>query len=111
MEKAVQAGLEEAELCRKDIQAEGEAALTYIKKNKIKGIVLAGHPYHIDPEVNHGIPELITMNGMAVLTEDSISHLGEIDHKLRVENQWKYHARLYRAATLLLKVKIWNSCN
>lgn len=103
MEKAVQAGLEEAELCRKDIQAEGEAALTYIKKNKIKGIVLAGHPYHIDPEVNHGIPELITMNGMAVLTEDSISHLGEIDHKLRVENQWKYHARLYRAASFTAK--------
>ncbi|MBA5735064.1 2-hydroxyacyl-CoA dehydratase, partial [Escherichia coli] len=68
-----------------------------------KGIVLAGHPYHIDPEVNHGIPELITMNGMAVLTEDSISHLGEMDHKLRVENQWKYHARLYRAASFTAK--------
>lgn len=59
MEKAVQAGLEEAELCRKDIQAEGEAALTYIKKNKIKGIVLAGHPYHIDPEVNHEFRNLL----------------------------------------------------
>lgn len=43
------------------------------------------------------------MNGMAVLTEDSISHLGEIDHKLRVENQWKYHARLYRAASFTAK--------
>ncbi|WP_239256208.1 2-hydroxyacyl-CoA dehydratase [Listeria ilorinensis] len=99
MTAAVQAGLKEAEQARKDIQQEGEAALHYIEKNGIKGIVLAGHPYHIDPEVNHGIPELITMNGMAVLTEDSISHLGKIDFKLRVENQWKYHARLYRAAS------------
>lgn len=99
MEHAVMAGLAEAEKCRKDIQREGEAALAYMEKNKVKGIVLAGHPYHIDPEVNHGIPELITMNGMAVLTEDSISHLGEIEHDLRVENQWKYHARLYRAAS------------
>ncbi|WP_439444301.1 acyl-CoA dehydratase activase-related protein [Listeria aquatica] len=103
MEQAVQKGLAEAEKCRRDIQNEGEAALHYMAKNNVKGIVLAGHPYHVDPEVNHGIPELITMNGMAVLTEDSISHLGAIDHKLRVENQWKYHARLYRAASFAAK--------
>ncbi|WP_036097742.1 2-hydroxyacyl-CoA dehydratase [Listeria floridensis] len=103
MERAVKSGLAEAENCRRDIQQEGEAALHYMAKNKVKGIVLAGHPYHIDPEVNHGIPELITMNGMAVLTEDSISHLGDIEHKLRVENQWKYHARLYRAASFAAK--------
>ncbi|WP_163654561.1 2-hydroxyacyl-CoA dehydratase [Listeria sp. PSOL-1] len=99
MKRAVVAGLKEAEACRKDIQREGESALHYLAKNHVKGIVLAGHPYHIDPEINHGLPELITMNGMAVLTEDAIAHLGEIKHKLRVENQWKYHARLYRAAS------------
>ncbi len=101
MELAVAAGLLEARNFRDDIRQKGEEALEYIEKNKIRGIVLCGHPYHIDPEVNHGLPELITMNGMAVLTEDSVSHLGEIKHPLRVENQWKYHARLYRAASFV----------
>lgn len=105
MEVAVHAGLEEARVFRDDIRAKGEEALEYIEKNKIRGIVLCGHPYHIDPEVNHGLPELITMNGMAVLTEDSVSHLGEIKHPLRVENQWKYHARLYRAASFVAEQK------
>ncbi|MBC1897059.1 2-hydroxyacyl-CoA dehydratase [Listeria booriae] len=105
MESAVKAGMEEAQAFRKDIQTKGEEALEYISKNKIRGIVLCGHPYHIDPEVNHGLPELITMNGMAVLTEDSVSHLGEIKHPLRVENQWKYHARLYRAASFVAEQK------
>ena len=51
-------------------------ALHYLNETGKRGIVLAGRPYHIDPEINHGIPELINSYGIAVLTEDSISHLG-----------------------------------
>ena len=62
------------------------------------GIVLAGRPYHVDPEINHGIPELITSYGFAVLTEDSVAHLGHVARPLIVTDQWMYHSRLYAAA-------------
>ena len=60
-------------------------------------IVLAGRPYHADPEINHGIDKLICSHGAAVITEDSISHLVQ-KFDTRVLNQWTYHARLYAAA-------------
>ena len=63
-----------------------------------RGIVLAGRPYHIDPEVHHGIPELINSYGIAVLTEDSVSHLHKVERPLIVMDQWMYHSRLYAAA-------------
>ena len=59
--------------------------------------MLAGRPYHIDPEINHGIHKLITSLGMAVITEDSICKRSETP-VLHVLNQWTYHSRLYRAA-------------
>ncbi len=62
------------------------------------GIVLAGRPYHVDSEINHGIPELINSYGVAVLTEDSISHLNAPERPLIVMDQWMYHSRLYAAA-------------
>ena len=62
------------------------------------GIVLAGRPYHNDPEINHAIPELLTGFGLAVLTEDSIAHLGTLERPIRVVDQWMYHTRLYAAA-------------
>ncbi len=83
---------------RHDIAKKGEETLAYLEKTGRHGIVLAGRPYHIDPEINHGIPELITSYGIAVLTEDSISHLGKLDGKLIVMDQWMYHSRLYAAA-------------
>ena len=64
----------------------------------MKGIVLAGRPYHVDPEINHGIPEMITSYGIAVLSEDGISQLGTLERPLRVLDQWMYHSRLYEAA-------------
>ena len=67
--------------------------------NDKHGIVLAGRPYHIDPEINHGIPELITSYGIAVLSEDSISHLGKVDRPTIAVDQWMYHSRLYAAAS------------
>ncbi|MDR1607371.1 MAG: acyl-CoA dehydratase activase-related protein, partial [Deltaproteobacteria bacterium] len=83
---------------RADIRSAGSRALAYLAKNKRRAIVLAGHPYHIDPEVHHGIPELITANGLGVLTADAIDHLAPTKISLRVRDQWIPHARLYRAA-------------
>ncbi len=84
--------------CRKDILAEGVKALQWIEEHHAHGIVLAGRPYHLDPEINHGIPEMIHSQGFAVLTEDSISELQKTDITLRATNQWMYHSRLYAAA-------------
>ena len=90
---------EEQATAREDVKRAGEEALKYIEEHNIHGIVLAGRPYHLDPEINHGIPELITSYDIAVLTEDSISHLGTPDRPLIVSDQWMYHSRLYAAAS------------
>lgn len=82
-----------------DIKSEGQKAIDYIKKNNLKGIVLAGRPYHIDPEINHGIPEMIEGYGLAVISEDALSGDYPIRRPLRVIDQWSYHTRLYKAAT------------
>ena len=95
---AVDKAWRELEETRRDIQRRGEATLRYMEQNGKRGIVLAGRPYHIDPEINHGIPELIASYDVCVLTEDSISHLVPIDRDLRVMDQWMYHTRLYAAA-------------
>lgn len=89
---------EEYQNFKNDIRKKGEETLKYINENNLHGIVLAGRPYHTDPEVNHGIDTLITSLGLCVLTEDSISHLSEAKRPLRVVDQWVYHARLYAAA-------------
>lgn len=97
--KAVHAAWMEMKAARKDIEKKGEETIAYLEKNQKMGIILAGRPYHIDSEINHGIPELITSFGVAVLTEDSISHLGQIDRPTIVMDQWMYHSRLYAAAS------------
>ena len=84
---------------RKDIQAKGEETVKLLDETGNHGIVLAGRPYHDDPEINHGIPELINSFGVAVLTEDSVSHLGTVERPLIVLDQWMYHSRLYGAAS------------
>ncbi len=89
---------EEYQKCRNDIHQKGLETVEYIEKNNLKGIVLAGRPYHVDPEVNHGIDTLITSLGLCVLTEDSIANLSEAKRPLRVVDQWMFHARLYAAA-------------
>ena len=102
---AAKAAWEELANTRKDIQKKGEETLDYLAKTGKRGIVLAGRPYHTDPEINHGIPELITSFDMAVLTEDSISHLGHPERPLIVSDQWMYHSRLYAAASYVKKVE------
>lgn len=78
----------------------GEEILSWLETHNKKAIVIAGHPYHIDPIVNHGLPEEIIRLGLAVLTEDSIAHLSK-GQKHDVVNQWTYHSRLYRAADVV----------
>ncbi|MDR2043900.1 MAG: 2-hydroxyacyl-CoA dehydratase [Clostridium sp.] len=96
---ACEKGWEEMQNARKDISQKGEEVLEYLKETGKHGIVLAGRPYHIDPEIHHGIPELITSYDIAVLTEDSISHLAAPERPLIVSDQWMYHSRLYAAAS------------
>ena len=84
---------------RQDMEKKGEEVIAWLKETGHHGIVLAGRPYHVDPEINHGIPELITSYGFAVLTEDSVSHLGRVDRPLIVTDQWMSHSRLYEAAS------------
>ena len=98
MAEAVSAAWQELANARLDMQKKGEETLKYMEENHMKGIVLAGRPYHIDKEINHGIPELITSFGLAVLTEDSVSHLADVERPLIVSDQWMYHSRLYKAA-------------
>jgi predicted CoA-substrate-specific enzyme activase len=83
---------------RRDIRFSGERALEHIRKTGRRAVILAGHPYHIDPEIHHGIADLITNNGLGVLSADSIDHLAPRDLSLRVRDQWLTHSRLYRAA-------------
>ncbi|MFS7255413.1 acyl-CoA dehydratase activase-related protein [Carnobacterium divergens] len=87
---------------KQDIQNKGEETLMMLNMKGEKGIVMAGRPYHLDPEINHGVADVITQEGFHVLTEDSISHLGDVAN-LRVVNQWVYHARLYAAARVVAK--------
>lgn len=89
---------QELDNARNDMRKKGEETLEYLKTTGKHGIVLAGRPYHIDPEINHGIPELITGYDLAVLTEDAVSHLGRPQRPLLVSDQWMYHSRLYAAA-------------
>ena len=83
------------------MRAKGEEVLAWMQRTGSHGIVLAGRPYHVDREINHAIPELITSYGMAVLTEDSVAHLARVERNLRIYDQWMYHTRLYNAAKLV----------
>lgn len=105
IDRAVENAYKELYEYREDIAQEGRRILNYLNQNSLRGIVLAGRPYHVDPEINHGIPELITSLGFAVLSEDALAYeFDEVD-KLRVLDQWVYHTRLYRAADFVGKSK------
>ena len=96
---AIQKAWAELDNAHKDMERKGEEVIQYLQETGKRGIVLAGRPYHIDPEINHGIPELINSYDIAVLTEDSISHLAKPERPLIVSDQWMYHSRLYAAAS------------
>ncbi|MDR0416607.1 MAG: acyl-CoA dehydratase activase-related protein, partial [Propionibacteriaceae bacterium] len=104
---AVEAGYAEDAKVRADIRAEAARARQFCRDRGVRGIVLAGRPYHLDPEVHHGIPELINSLGLAVFTEDSViadtaaDEPSPLERPLRVRDQWAYHSRLYEAAAVV----------
>ncbi len=95
---AVSKAWAEQQQAKADIRKTGREALDWIAANGKRGIVLAGRPYHVDPEINHGIPELIASYDLAVLTEDSLPLDFDPQRPIRVVDQWVYHSRLYSAA-------------
>jgi predicted nucleotide-binding protein (sugar kinase/HSP70/actin superfamily) len=95
--KAVVDGFSAYEKYKARLQAEGENALAYARKHGKRIMILAGRPYHIDPEICHGIDKLASSLGLVVVSEDSICHLAPIQY-VNVLDQWTFHARLYRAA-------------
>ena len=94
---------DEMRKAKEDIRAKGAEILKQMENEHKKGIVLAGRPYHIDPEINHGIPELIASYGLYVFTEDSLPSEYDPDRTLRVVDQWVFHSRLYKAAEFVCK--------
>ena len=102
---AVEVAWAEQEKCKADYREMTKKTVSRLVAEQVPTIVLAGRPYHLDSGINHGIPELITFLGMAVLTEDGVAPLGyEIKH-LRVVDQWSYHSRLYRAAEFVSRTE------
>lgn len=101
IQRAAEKGWKELENAHADICRKGEETLKYMEENGRRGIVLAGRPYHIDNEINHGIPELLNSYGLVVFTEDSVAHLAPVERPLIVMDQWMYHSRLYAAANFV----------
>jgi len=101
LETAIKIAFKEQEKFKEDVRKKGEEFLQYINEHNEKAICLAGRPYHLDKEVNHGIDTMINSLGLAILTEDSICHLSKLKSNLRVVNQWTYHSRVYHAADVV----------
>ena len=97
LKKAVKKGFEEYHSYVSELHREGEAALEFAKEHGKRVMILAGRPYHIDPEIGHGIDKLASSLGFVVVSEDSVCHLTS-PVKTKVLNQWTFHSRLYRAA-------------
>lgn len=95
--KAASLAYEEYDAYLADLRKQADQIISNARLNHQQIIVLAGRPYHVDPQVNHGIDKLINGFDVAVVTEESISHLVP-KFKVGVLNQWTYHARLYAAA-------------
>lgn len=98
---AVEAAYIELEHYKEDVRAYCDQIWKKIETENIPAVILAGRPYHIDPEINHGIPEMIKSYGLPVLSEDALYHLPIKNDKLSVVNQWSYHSRLYHAASFV----------
>lgn len=99
LKPAMEVAYRELEKYREDVRAKGAEILEEAKEKGLKVVVLAGRPYHVDPEINHGIPEMIQSYNLAIVSEDSIYHMDAPEEKLYIVNQWSYHARLYHAAS------------
>eukprot|EP00727_Mastigamoeba_balamuthi_P006633 m51a1_g2590 hypothetical protein (1635) ;mRNA; f:425243-430816 len=108
VERAAEAAYAALAEYKAEVRAKGEEALRDMRDKGTRAIVLAGRPYHVDPEINHGVPEILCANGFAVISEDGVAHLGRaLAHRdrLRVVDQWTYHSRLYAAARLVAQTE------
>lgn len=103
---ALEKAFAEDEKVKRDIKEKAKEIIKYLEENNMPGVVLAGRPYHLDPEINHGIPEMIAAHGVAVLTEDSVSDLEMVERPMRIVDQWVYHSRLYGAAHFVAEHKL-----
>ena len=88
----------ELEHYRQEVRQKGQEILEEAEKTGRQVILLAGRPYHMDPEINHGIPEMIQSYELPIISEDAVYHLPVHSEPLKIVNQWSYHARLYHAA-------------
>ena len=105
LKRAIKLAVLEQKKFKEDVRKKGEEVLEYVLEHNEKAICLAGRPYHLDKEVNHGIDTMINSLGLVVLTEDSICHLSQIETKLRIVDQWTYHSRIYHAADVVSRNK------
>jgi len=96
--KAVDTGFRQYDMYMASVRKAGEEAVAFAEKNRMRLMILAGRPYHLDPEIGHGIDKLALSLGYVVVSEDAVAHLAPLPKEIRVLNQWTYHARLYRAA-------------
>ena len=99
LKEAMDAGYKELERYREDVRQKGKEIIQEAKEKNIPVILLVGRPYHLDPEINHGIPEMIQSYNLAIVSEDSVYHMDTPKDELSIVNQWSYHARLYHAAS------------
>lgn len=102
---AIEKAYAELDNYKNDVKTYGEYVINEATKQNLPMIVLAGRPYHIDPEINHGIPEMIQSYNIAILSEDALYHLDCPEDNLDIVNQWSYHARLYHAASYVARHK------
>ncbi|MCL2004102.1 MAG: 2-hydroxyacyl-CoA dehydratase [Oscillospiraceae bacterium] len=98
VKRALDAGFREMDAFQAYMARRGRETVKWLEETGKTGVVLAGRPYHADPEIHHGLPGMIASLGFAVLTEDSVSRLAPAKRPLRVFDQWMYHTRLYDAA-------------
>jgi predicted nucleotide-binding protein (sugar kinase/HSP70/actin superfamily) len=101
--RAAERAYAELESYREEVRQKGVEILREAEAKGQHVILLAGRPYHVDPEINHGIDTLINSLGLAVLSEDSIADKCELQKPIRVVNQWVFHSRLYAAADFVGK--------
>jgi predicted nucleotide-binding protein (sugar kinase/HSP70/actin superfamily) len=96
--RAAERAYAELESYREEVRQKGVEILREAEAKGQHVILLAGRPYHVDPEINHGIPEMIQSYDLPIISEDAVYHLPVKSEPLKIVNQWSYHARLYHAA-------------
>ena len=104
VKKAIDFGIDEYISYKQSVRDEGAKYIEYARVNNKKIIVLVGRPYHIDPEINHGVDKAICESGTVVISEDCIYDKNN-NPKLNILNQWTYQARMYSAAQIVSKDK------